>query len=73
MTPPVPGKTSRSAHAAVATRHALWRLWRWPLALGLLSASGLGSALVSDSWGDAWSWFALGLPVGVMAACVMRR
>ncbi|MDN3922072.1 hypothetical protein [Roseateles violae] len=43
------------------------RLWAWPLALGVLSASGLLSALVSDHWGDVWSWFALGFPVLVMA------
>lgn len=49
------------------------RLWGWPLALGLLSASGLLSALVSDHWGDAWSWFALGVPVAVMAGCACRR
>lgn len=44
-----------------------WRLWGWPLALGGLTASGLLSALVSEAGGDAWSWFALGVPVAVMA------
>lgn len=43
------------------------RVWAWPVALALLSASGLVSALVSDDWGDAWAWFALGLPLLVMA------
>lgn len=43
------------------------RLWGGPILLGLLSASGLLSALVSDHWGDWWSWLALGLPVAVMA------
>jgi hypothetical protein len=43
------------------------RVWGWPLALGLLSASGLLSALVSDAWGDAWSWIGLGVPVAAMA------
>ncbi|QTD46361.1 hypothetical protein [Ottowia testudinis] len=43
------------------------RLWAWPIALGVLTASGLLSALVSDGWGDAWSWLALGAPVAVMA------
>jgi uncharacterized membrane protein YjjP (DUF1212 family) len=46
---------------------AFCRLWGWPLALGVLTASGLFSALVSDGWGDTWSWFALGIPVAVMA------
>nr|WP_225977955.1 hypothetical protein [Paracidovorax avenae] len=43
------------------------RVWGWPIALGLLTASGLLSALVSDGWGDTWSWVALGVPVAVMA------
>lgn len=42
------------------------RVWTWPIALGLLTATGLLSALVSDGWGDAWSWLALGVPVAVM-------
>ncbi len=42
------------------------KLWGWPIALGVLSTTGLVSALVSDSWGDAWSWFALGTPVATM-------
>ncbi len=45
-----------------------WQLWGWPLAFGLLSTTGLLSALFSDGgWGDAWSWLALGLPVLAMA------
>jgi hypothetical protein len=47
--------------------HPTLKLWGWPIALGLLSASGLLSALVSDGWGDTWSWIALGVPVLVMA------
>lgn len=42
-------------------------MWGWPIALGVLSASGLVSALVSEGWGDAWSWVGLGVPVAVMA------
>lgn len=49
------------------------KLWGWPVALGLLSATGLVSALVSDSWGDAWAWFALGVPVLVMTWHLLRR
>jgi hypothetical protein len=48
-------------------------LWGWPIALGFLSATGLASALISDSWGDAWSWVALGIPVAVMAWFGLRR
>lgn len=43
------------------------RMWGWPIALGVLTASGLLSALVSEGWGDAWSWVGLGVPVAVMA------
>ncbi|MDT0137810.1 hypothetical protein [Acidovorax sp. PRC11] len=43
------------------------RLWGWPIALGVLTATGLVSALVSEGWGDVWSWIALGVPVAVMA------
>lgn len=50
-----------------ATRSPFRRLWGWPIALGLLTASGLLSALVSDTWGDVWSWIGLGGPVAAMA------
>jgi hypothetical protein len=43
------------------------RIWGWPIFLGLLSATGLLSALVSEGWGDLWSWLALGTPILVMA------
>lgn len=49
------------------------RVWAWPIALALLTASGLLSALVSDDWGDAWAGFALGLPVLVMARHSLAR
>jgi hypothetical protein len=62
-----------SAAESPEHRNAFRRLWAWPIALGLLSASGLLSALVSDAAGDAWSWFALGLPVLVMGYHGLRR
>ncbi|HVE53287.1 MAG TPA: hypothetical protein VNB23_07855 [Ramlibacter sp.] len=46
---------------------ARMRMWRAPIVLGVLTASGLVAALVSDTWGDAWSWVGLGIPVAVMA------
>lgn len=49
------------------------RVWAWPVALALLTASGLVSALVSDDWGDAWAWLALGLPVLVTARHGLKR
>jgi hypothetical protein len=48
------------------------RVWAWPVALAVLSASGLVSALVSDDLGDAWAWWALGLPLAVMARHSLR-
>ena len=50
-------------------RRPFLALWGWPISLGVLSASGLGTALVSDTWGDWWSWLGLGAPVAVMAWC----
>lgn len=49
------------------------RVWGAPLALALVTVSGLASALVSDGWGDVWSWVTLGLPVTVSLRCAMRR
>ena len=45
----------------------LVRLWAWPVALALLTASGLVGALVSDGWGAVWSWLGLGVPLAVIA------
>lgn len=49
------------------------RLWGWPLMIAMVVVSGLVSALLSDGWGDVWSWLALGLPVGVSACCFGLR
>ncbi len=43
-----------------------WPLWGWPIVMGVLSTTGLLTALVSDTWGDWWSRAALGVPVAVM-------
>ena len=43
-----------------------WTLWVGPVVLGVLTTTGLLTALVSDTWGDWWSWVALGVPVAVM-------
>jgi hypothetical protein len=51
----------------------LRRIWAWPVALGVLTASGLASALVSDHWGDVWSWVGLGVPVTVMSVLALKR
>lgn len=58
---------SSHAHRTARRRSAgLRALWAWPVAMGLLSALGLVTALVSDGWGDWLSWIALGIPVAVM-------
>ena len=41
-------------------------LWGWPIVMGVLTTTGLITALVSDTWGDWWSWVGLGVPVAVM-------
>lgn len=44
------------------------RMWGAPIVLGVLTGTGLVTALVSDNgWGDWWSWVGLGIPVAVMA------
>lgn len=43
-----------------------WALWGGPIVMGVLTTTGLLTALVSDTWGDWWSWVALGVPVAVM-------
>ena len=43
-----------------------WSLWGWPIVMGVLTTTGLITALVSDTWGDWWSWVGLGVPVAVM-------
>ena len=45
-----------------------WALWGWPIVMGVLTTTGLLTALVSDTWGDWWSWAALGVPVAVMGS-----
>lgn len=47
-------------------------IWRWPIALGLLSVVGLLSALLGDGIWDALSWFTLGAPLAVIAFFVFR-
>ncbi|MEZ2295820.1 hypothetical protein [Variovorax sp. RCC_210] len=45
-----------------------WRMWGWPIVLGLLTIFGLVSALFSDGGlGDILAWITLGIPVIVCA------
>ncbi|AMK23165.1 MULTISPECIES: hypothetical protein [Sphingomonadaceae] len=43
-----------------------WRVFRWPLLIGIMSFVGLLSALVGDGWYDALSWLCLGACVFLM-------
>jgi hypothetical protein len=44
-------------------RSHFWRLWGWPIVLGLMTGVGLISALFSDGGvGDAVAWLTLGIP-----------
>lgn len=63
------------AHPVAKETRPFLRLWLWPIALGVLTLTGLLSALISDGWGDVWSWIALGIPVAVITwfSCVSRR
>lgn len=47
-------------------------LWGWPLALGVVTASGLLGALLSDGLGDVWSWIALSTPLLAATWFVLR-
>lgn len=42
-----------------------WQIFRWPLAIGLLTFVGLISGLVSDGWGDAIAALGLVTPAAV--------
>ena len=54
-------------HQQPAASH-FWRLWGWPIVLGLMTALGLISALFSDGGlGDMLAWVTLGIPT---AACL---
>jgi len=49
------------------------RVWRWPLLLGVLTLTGLVSALLGE--GGAWwiyCWVALSPPLVVCFACLVR-
>lgn len=56
------------------SRNTSMMIWRWPLALAILTCLGLTSALLGE--GGVWwglSWAALALPLIVIAAAIHRR
>jgi len=59
-----------STEPTVAARPALWR---WPIVLGAVTATGLLAALLGDGLWDALSWLTLATPLAVAAWCVWRR
>ncbi|MDQ0069796.1 hypothetical protein J2W34_001570 [Variovorax boronicumulans] len=53
---------------------SFWRMWGWPIVLGVLTTIGLISALFSDGgFGDMLAWVALGIPVVVCGWYGCRR
>ncbi|RYX93853.1 MAG: hypothetical protein EOO28_16930 [Comamonadaceae bacterium] len=50
-----------------------WPLWGWPIAVAVISAVGLMSALLGDGGWDWVSWAALGLPVALGCWHSLRR
>ena len=56
-----------SAQAADNVPRNAWRIFRWPIAIGVVTIVGLIAALVGDGWHDVVSWLALAVPVVVAA------
>jgi len=49
-----------------------WRIWRWPVALAVLTLFGLLSALLGE--GGIWwalSWLSLSVPLVVIVSCML--
>lgn len=53
-------------------RRGLWMIFRWPLALAVLSTFGLLSALLGDGVFDVLSWISLGVPLLLIVFVGMR-
>jgi hypothetical protein len=63
-----------ASHAFHHSPASFWRLWGWPLVMGVLTTVGLISALFSDGGlGDMVAWVALGIPVVALAWLGWRR
>lgn len=50
------------------TADSLWRIFRWPLLIALVTLAGLVSALIGDGGYDVLSWLLLGGLLALMAA-----
>lgn len=44
---------------------SLWKVFLWPLAIGLLTIVGLLAGLTSDDWGDALAALGLAVPAWI--------
>ncbi|AGI24400.1 hypothetical protein ACYCAX_25350 [Pseudomonas sp. MT3] len=53
-------------------RRGLWMIFRWPVALAVLSTFGLLSALLGDGVFDVLSWVSLGVPLLLIVLVGMR-
>ncbi|MBD9500675.1 hypothetical protein M2D07_027900 [Pseudomonas sp. BGr12] len=53
-------------------RRGLWMIFRWPVALAVLSTFGLLSALLGDGVFDLLSWISLGVPLLLIVFVWMR-
>ena len=50
-----------------------WTVYGGPLLLGVLSAAGLLTALLSEGAGRYFSWLAVGAPIAITAWFFSRR
>ena len=50
-----------------------WKVFSIPLAIALISATGLFSALLDDGAWDTLSWLGLGIPVWISLHGLLRR
>jgi hypothetical protein len=54
-------------------RPTWWRVFGAPIVIGVLSLGGLLSALLAGDVGRYFSWFALGIPVVIVAWAWRRK
>ena len=52
---------------------SFWKVFSIPLAIGLIGAMGLFSALLGDDAWDTLSWIGLGIPAWISVRGVLRR
>lgn len=53
-------------------KRGLWKIFRWPLLMALLSLLGLLSALIGDELYDLLSWLSLGVPLVLLGVVWVR-